>query len=64
MIGPISPRQEMACAFAKTSPQLRETFNRFFDGIKKDGTYLALVRKYYPSAPRHFPEFFEDFKRK
>ena len=64
VIGPISPRQEMACAFAKTSPQLRETFNRFFDGIKKDGTYLALVRKYYPSAPRHFPEFFEDFKRK
>jgi len=64
VIGPISPRQEMGCAFAKTSPQLRETFNRFFERIKQDGTYLALVRKYYPSAPRHFPEFFEDFKGK
>ena len=64
VIGPISPRQEMGCAFAKTSPQLREAFNRFFDRIKQDGTYLALVRKYYPSAPRHFPEFFADFKGK
>jgi ABC-type amino acid transport substrate-binding protein len=62
VIGPISPRQEMGCAFAKTSPQLRETFNRFFDRIKQDGTYLALVRKYYPSAPHHFPRFFEDFE--
>ncbi len=64
VIGPISPRQEMGCAFAKTSPQLREAFNRFFHRIKKDGTYLALVRKYYPSAPHHFPKFFEDFKKK
>jgi ABC-type amino acid transport substrate-binding protein len=62
VIGPISPRQEMGVAFAKTSPQLRETFNRFFDRIKNDGTYLGLVRKYYPSALHHFPEFFEDFK--
>lgn len=64
VIGPISPRQEMGCAFAKTSPQLRETFNRFFNRIKQDGTYLALVKKYYPSAPPHFSEFFEDFKGK
>ena len=64
VIGPISPRQEMGCAFAKTSPQLREAFNRFFHRINQDGTYLALVRKYYPSAPHHFPEFFEGFKRK
>jgi ABC-type amino acid transport substrate-binding protein len=64
VIGPISPRQEMGCAFAKTSPQLREAFDRFFDRIKRDGTYLALVRRYYPSAPHHSPEFFEDFKRK
>ncbi len=60
VIGPISPRQEVGCAFAKTSPQLREAFNRFFEGIKQDGTYLALVRKYYPSALRHFPEFFKE----
>ncbi len=64
VIGPISPRQEMGCALAKTSPQLRESFNRFFHRIKQDGTYLALVQKYYPSAPRHFPEFFADFKGK
>lgn len=64
VIGPISPRQDMGCAFAKNSPQLRETFNRFFDRIKQDGTYLALVKKYYPSAPRYFREFFEDVKGK
>jgi len=62
VIGPISSKQEMGVAFAQTSPQLRETFNRFFDQIKQDGTYLALVRRYYPSALHHFPEFFAEFQ--
>jgi hypothetical protein len=26
--------------------------------VKKDGTYMKLVRKYYPSAPFFFPDFF------
>jgi hypothetical protein len=58
VIGPITPMQEMACGFAKTSPQLREAFNRFLKQCKKDGTYLRLAEKYYPSAFIYFPEFF------
>ena len=32
--------------------------NLFFEQCKKDGTYMRLVAKYYPSAPHHFPAFF------
>lgn len=59
VIGPVSPIQEMGCAFAKTSPRLREAFNRFFEKCKKDGTYVRLVRKYYPSVFDYYPEFFK-----
>jgi hypothetical protein len=27
--------------------------------IKKNGTYLRLVKKYYPFAANYFPEFFK-----
>jgi len=64
VIGPISPVQEMSCAFPKESIKLRELFNLFFEQIKKDGSYLRLVRKYYPTASAHFPEFFSDFHEK
>lgn len=57
VLGPISPPQEMACAFAKTAPELRKEFNRFFEGIKEDGAYRALVKKYYPSVFTYFPGF-------
>ena len=60
VIGPISRMQEMGCAFAKTSPQLRDAFNRFFEQRKKDGTYLRLVKKYYPAVFRYYPAFFEE----
>jgi ABC-type amino acid transport substrate-binding protein len=60
VIGPISPIQAMSCAFPKESDKLRERFNMFFEQIKKDGTYMRLVRKYYPTAPQYFPEFFRD----
>ena len=62
VIGPISPIQEMSCAFPKESEKLRLRFNMFFELIKRDGSYLRLVRKYYPTAPEHFPEFFREFQ--
>lgn len=58
IIGPLSPTQEMAAGFAKSSPQLRAEFNKFLSQSKKDGTYLKIVRKYYPSAPDYYPVFF------
>lgn len=60
VIGPVSPRQVMGCGFAKTSPMLREAFNEFLEKCKKDGTYLGLVKKYYPAVFMYYPEFFKD----
>ena len=59
IIGPLSPTQDMAVGFAKESAQLRNEFKTFFAQIKKDGTYLKIVRKYYPSAPEFYPAFFK-----
>lgn len=59
VIGPISDEQRMAAAFRKNSPELREAFNRFLAGIKEDGTYMRLVKKYFRVAPRYMPGFFE-----
>jgi ABC-type amino acid transport substrate-binding protein len=58
VLGPVSHMQRMAYAFAKDSGQLRQAFNQFFDQCKKDGTYLRLVKKYYPGVLRYHPEFF------
>lgn len=58
IIGPISKAQVMGCAFAKSSIELREAFNLFFEQCKRDGTYMRLVAKYYPRASYYFPEFF------
>lgn len=58
VIGPISDKQEMGAAFAKTSPLLRNAFNKFFEIIKADGTYSKLVNKYYPEVFSFYPEFF------
>ncbi len=57
-IGPVSPVHMMAYAFAKSSPQLRDVFNRFFDQCMRDGTYRQLVQKYYPAIFQYYPEFF------
>ena len=62
VIGPISEEQDTAAAFRKSSPALREAFNTFFTGMKKDGTYMKLVNKYYRAAPRYFPIFFKSLK--
>jgi ABC-type amino acid transport substrate-binding protein len=59
VIGPVSPQQEMACAFPKSSPNLRHAFNEFFKQSKANGTYQKLVAKYYPSVFTYYPEFFK-----
>lgn len=59
IIGPASGRQLMGVAFTKESPNLKTAFNDFFRKIRKDGTYDRIVKKYYPTAAFHFPEFFK-----
>jgi ABC-type amino acid transport substrate-binding protein len=59
IIGPLSPTQDMAAGFAKDSVQLLSEFKKFYAQIRKDGTYLKVVKKYYPSAPEFYPEFFK-----
>lgn len=58
VIGPVSSMQRMGYAFSRTSPELREAFDKFFEQCKKDGTYIGIVRKYYPAIPKYYPEFF------
>lgn len=62
IIGPVSEMQELAYGFSKSSPQLREAFNQFFEQSMKDGTYLQLVQKYYPAIPKYYPAFFGQTK--
>jgi ABC-type amino acid transport substrate-binding protein len=59
VIGPISPRQMMGIAFTKTTPELREAFNRFFKACNENGTYPRLVKKYYPAVFSYYTEFFK-----
>ena len=59
VIGPISEAQAMGVGFRKSSPALRDAFNEFFVGLRKDGTYMKLVDKYFRAAPRYFPAFFK-----
>lgn len=58
ILGPISKQQEMGVAFPKDAPELCQAFASFYDKIKRDGTYQALVKKYYPDVFDYFPEFF------
>ncbi len=60
VIGPVSPKQKMACAFPKTSPNLRRKFNKFLDQCKVDGRYKHLVNKYYPSVFIYYPHFLKN----
>lgn len=59
IIGPISEVQQMAVAVSKESPKLLEEFNRFVEKIKKDGSYIEIVKKYYPYVFRYYPAFFK-----
>lgn len=59
VIGPVSERQVMGAGFRKDSPLLLKAFNQFLQELKSDGTYLRLVKKYYPTAFIYFPGFFK-----
>jgi ABC-type amino acid transport substrate-binding protein len=58
IIGPVSHKQLMGVAFSKDAVNLCKAFNQFLEKSKKDGSYLKIVKKYYPSSVRYFPEFF------
>ncbi len=62
VIGPVSQHQELAAAFPKDAPELRNAFNEYLEKIKADGSYDKLVDKYYPGIRRYFPEFFASKK--
>lgn len=62
IIGPVSDKQQMAPAFSKDAPQLRDAYNQFLAKVRKDGTYMKLVNKYYPTARSFFPDFFKGMK--
>jgi ABC-type amino acid transport substrate-binding protein len=59
ILGPISDKQQMGVAVPKTSPELLLAFNEFLKKVQRDGSYLKLVKKYYPAAVGYFPEFFK-----
>lgn len=59
IIGPMSDAQDMAVAFSKQSPRLREEFERFLAALKKSGEYERLVKKYYPYVGKYFPNYFK-----
>jgi ABC-type amino acid transport substrate-binding protein len=58
VIGPLSPMQSMAAGFAKQSPQLRQAYNSFLRKCMADGTFVSLVKKYYPAVFGYYPDFF------
>ncbi len=58
VIGPVSEMQEMAVAFRKDSPELKDEFNRFLADCKRNGTYTRIVKKYYPFVLEYHPAFF------
>lgn len=62
ILGPVSDKQVMAAAFSKNSPKLLEAYNIFIKKAQHDGTYMSLIKKYYPTAPGYFPEFFKGMK--
>jgi ABC-type amino acid transport substrate-binding protein len=59
VIGPISEEQTMAEAFRKEDRQLHAAYEAFLSKAKGDGTYLALIQKYYPDAAYYYSGFFE-----
>ncbi len=59
IIGPVSPPQMMGVAFTKTTPKLKEAFNKYLEEIRRNGSYARLVKKYYPTVSYYFPAFFK-----
>jgi len=62
ILGPVSDKQQMAAGFAKDSPELLAAYNTFIKKVQSDGTYLKLIKKYYPTAKSYFPEFFKGLR--
>lgn len=58
IVGPLSRQQEMAVAFRKDTPELYNAFAVFLKKIWKNGTFNALVTKYYPDVFGYYPQFF------
>jgi ABC-type amino acid transport substrate-binding protein len=58
ILGPVSERQDMAVAFRKDSPDLRQRFNQFLGRMRADGSFEALARKHYPFVVSYYPDFF------
>ncbi len=58
VIGPVSQDQRMGVGFRKDSPELRKAFNEYLEKIRNNGTYNALVKKYYPSVFLYYADFF------
>jgi membrane-bound lytic murein transglycosylase MltF len=58
VIGPVSAEQQLAAAFPKNAPALRQAFDDYLVRLRADGRYDRLVDKYYPGIRRYFPAFF------
>jgi len=58
ILGPISEQQQMGVGFRKDSQALQQAFAAFYARLQADGTYAALVKKYYPDVFSYYPEFF------
>jgi len=50
ILGFISEQQQMGVGFRKESPALQQAFAAFYARLQADGTYTALVKKYYPDV--------------
>ena len=57
VIGPVSEPQDMAPAFRPGDRELQAAFNTFLGERKADGSFDALVLKYYPFVTDYFPDF-------
>ena len=57
VVGPLSAPQDMACAFSKETPQLKQAFDQFFNEFKNSGEYRKLVAEYYPTVFAYYPNF-------
>ncbi len=58
VIGPVSGKQQMSVAFRKSSPKLRAAFNQYLEKIRRDGSYVKLVQRYYPGVFDYYRDFF------
>ncbi len=57
VIGPVSEPQDMAPAFRRGDSELQAAFNSFLGEREADGSFDALVLKYYPFVTDYFPDF-------